>query len=586
MSEGALCAVAGPAGEDERPVDVTVISSVLDEEDNLVPLVERVMSVMSRYPGVEAWEYLLVDDASTDRSGAILDVLQARYPDRVRVFHHACRLGQKGCFMTGFTKARGRISILVDADLQVLPEELPRLLDVVLTGNVEMGCTYNDVRRGGKRRHPVSYLGNLVMKVLFFSPVRNAGANFLAVETRFVRGVRLVANDQRYLVPITMRRGLRHIAEVGCVFRRRAAGRSKYSYVRKLLSGVPEMLALKWRLMRGCYDQPPVELPRPVGEPIWTAVHRVGASTLAPRGSGPRDQEAAWVARDGTRVVAGAGWRRDPWDSKILGVSVGRITTAWSDGNRDQQRGRMTSLLAPLMADARAAGVALMSVRLPEAQVGLVHAVQAAGFRAIESYLTFRWTARPLLPLDPRIRAARPDDVEAVEDLASQALQDYRYLSDPRIPCARARETRRAWVREAFGGRAHGIYVSEDARGLAGFVLVRRTLASDEQTVGIVDLLAVSSARRGLGLGRALLEQALRHSIEQLGTTTIEIGTQAKNLPAVNLYIGAGFCLARSELSLHWVAEHAWRPRPSDGGGRAETEELAAPAARGRDGAP
>jgi hypothetical protein len=115
----------------------------------------------------------------------------------------------------------------------------------------------------------------MFMQWLFGSPVRDAGANFMAVETRYLRGVRLVENDQRYLLPIAMRRGLRRITEVGCVFELRAYGRSKYNYWKKILWGVPEMLLLKYRLMRRCYDLPLMEraTPRPTadthaGQPI------------------------------------------------------------------------------------------------------------------------------------------------------------------------------------------------------------------------------------------------------------------------------------------------------------------------------
>jgi dolichol-phosphate mannosyltransferase len=239
-------------------MELSVIIPIFEEEHTVEPLVERLVATLEAYPGVSQWEIIAVDDASGDATPRILARLQERFP-RLRVERHATRQGQKGCFMTGFTLARGRLAVLMDADLQVLPEEVPLLLDKALGEGYQMVCTYNDPRRGGKPRNLVSRLGNLFMKLLFRSPVQDAGANFMAVEVRFLKGVRLVENDQRYLLPIAMRRGLERIGEVGCRFMPRRFGRSKYSYLQKTLEGLPEMLRLKRRLRAGFYDRPPVE---------------------------------------------------------------------------------------------------------------------------------------------------------------------------------------------------------------------------------------------------------------------------------------------------------------------------------------
>jgi len=79
-----------------------------------------------------------------------------------------------------------------------------------------------------------------------------------------LRGVDLIANDQRYLLPIARRRGLTRIGEVGCLFGTRQHGKSKYNKWKKMLQGIPEMIALKRRLAAGFYDEPkpePIRIP-------------------------------------------------------------------------------------------------------------------------------------------------------------------------------------------------------------------------------------------------------------------------------------------------------------------------------------
>jgi undecaprenyl-phosphate 4-deoxy-4-formamido-L-arabinose transferase len=244
-------------------IDATIICSIHNEEGNIPELTERIYQTLTAWGGINGWEVLLIDDASSDNSWGEIQAAAQKYPGFFLGHQHPVRRGQKGCFMTGFHHAQGRVSVTMDADLQVLPEELPRILTPVLHQGYQVVCTYNDPLRDvyHKQRYDrsmVSFIGNIFMRLLFSSPVRDAGGNFLAVETRFVRDVQLLANDQRYLLPISMRRGATLITEVGCEFAPRKRGKSKYNLWKKALLGIPEMFQLKMRLLRGVYDHPPV----------------------------------------------------------------------------------------------------------------------------------------------------------------------------------------------------------------------------------------------------------------------------------------------------------------------------------------
>ena len=247
---------------DVEPIDVTIIFPVHNEEESLVALAERTIAVMEQYPSASSWEIIIVDDASTDGSLSVMIGLSENFPGYVRVARHTKQSGQKGCFMTGFAKARGWLSVVMDADLHVLPEELPRVLDKAILEGFEMVCTHSDRSRASDRRTFVSSTGNLFMKFIFSSPVRDAANKFTAVQTHYIRGVNLINGDQRYLLPICMRRGITKISDVGCLFGQRVYGRSKYNKWKKMLIGIPQMIALKIRLLSGYYDEPPVEAGR------------------------------------------------------------------------------------------------------------------------------------------------------------------------------------------------------------------------------------------------------------------------------------------------------------------------------------
>lgn len=232
---------------------VSIILSIYNEQHTIPELVRRIDHVMGKY-GHPDWECLAVDDASTDSSWEEIEKASHKYK-RLIPIRHFNRQGQKGCFMTGFEKAKGDILLLMDADLQVIPEEIPVVLDKIFIDKSDWVCTYNKISNGGKHRSIISGIGNIFMRLFFRTPVQDAGNNFVAFRKQFVKGVKLVRNDQRYLLPIALSRGLKRekIAEAAVIFDKRRFGRSKYSMLRKSLTGVIEMLALKFRILKGFY---------------------------------------------------------------------------------------------------------------------------------------------------------------------------------------------------------------------------------------------------------------------------------------------------------------------------------------------
>ncbi|MFS8639746.1 MAG: GNAT family N-acetyltransferase [Symbiobacteriaceae bacterium] len=89
--------------------------------------------------------------------------------------------------------------------------------------------------------------------------------------------------------------------------------------------------------------------------------------------------------------------------------------------------------------------------------------------------------------------------------------------------------------------------VVEDDNAVVGFAA-----AGDIEWNGRVHLwhLYVAPERRGLGIGRALVEQALAHA-RRLGARALYVETQNVNYPAIQFYRRLGFTLAGLDTSLY-----------------------------------
>ena len=259
----------------------------------------------------------------------------------------------------------------------------------------------------------------------------------------------------------------------------------------------------------------------------------------------------AWSMCRLNRLQALACWRFLPWDSQVLGCPSGSVGGLWAERVYAEQCHRLETVLKACTADAEAHGVRFLSTRLPEDGLAALHTVEAVGFRIIESFLTFSRKTAGEIPFDGgsdfHIRLAQLDEMETVASIAYRAFQSFHLRVDPQIPESRARHSRREWVRNGFKGRAEAIYVAETENRLVGFVLLRSK--TDTEKMGEIELIAVEPGFHGRGIGKALVARAVRYY--QGETSEIQVGTQAKNLQAIQLYTRIGFSIVCSELSFH-----------------------------------
>src|SRR5262249_33255177 len=134
----------GPGGV--RPMKVSVVVPVYNEEGNLPALLRRLTAVMDQRAA--PYELILVNDGSRDGSLAILQEWAGRRADRIRVLDLSHNVGQHQAILAGFRDVTGDVAVTLDADLQNPPEEIPKPLAKIEEGYDVVG----GVRQG--RRDP------------------------------------------------------------------------------------------------------------------------------------------------------------------------------------------------------------------------------------------------------------------------------------------------------------------------------------------------------------------------------------------------------------------------------------------------
>lgn len=108
-------------------VKLSIVMPVYNESRTVLAAIERVLVVDYPCPV----ELIVVDDGSSDRTRAILDELCAR---GVRLVRHVHNRGKGAAVRTGVTEATGTHMIILDADLEYSPGDIPAMLGPVLDG--------------------------------------------------------------------------------------------------------------------------------------------------------------------------------------------------------------------------------------------------------------------------------------------------------------------------------------------------------------------------------------------------------------------------------------------------------------------
>lgn len=108
---------------------LSVIIPVYNEENT----VEKVINVINAVDIDK--EIIVVNDASTDRTGEILENLKL---PNLKLFSHPRNLGKGAAFRSGLRQASGEVVIIQDADLEYDPKDYLRLVPPIISNQADM----------------------------------------------------------------------------------------------------------------------------------------------------------------------------------------------------------------------------------------------------------------------------------------------------------------------------------------------------------------------------------------------------------------------------------------------------------------
>lgn len=271
---------------------LSIVVPVLNEAESLRELHREIHTACEAHR--IDFELIFVDDGSTDESWTIIKDL-ANDDRRVASLRFRRNFGKAAALTAGLRMARGELCLMMDADLQDDPAEIPRMIEKLRGGF--------DVVNGWKKHrldpwHKVypSKVFNGLVGWLTGLKLHDHNCGLKLFRREVASEIKLYGELHRFIPVLAHARGFR-VTEVAVHHRPRKHGHSKYG-VRRFLRGFLDLLTVKF--LTG-FGQRPQHILGAVGlgffllgmcglvylSLLWTLMNVAGAIEPSPIGSRP-----------------------------------------------------------------------------------------------------------------------------------------------------------------------------------------------------------------------------------------------------------------------------------------------------------
>lgn len=204
---------------------ISVVVPAYNEEDIIGYIIQRITDTLTK--SEYSFEVIVIDDGSTDKTA-----INAKEAGG-RVFRHPYNIGNGAAIKTGIRNAQGEIIVMMDADGQHPPEDIPRLLEKIDPYDLVVGARTKE-SDSAIHRDIANTAYNLLASYVSGKRIEDLTSGFRAIKASTARGfVYLLPNQFSYpttLTLATLRTG-RSLAYVPIVSPKRV-GKSKIRLLR------------------------------------------------------------------------------------------------------------------------------------------------------------------------------------------------------------------------------------------------------------------------------------------------------------------------------------------------------------------
>lgn len=212
-------------------MNLSLIIPVYNEAENLPLLYDSIQQALT--PLNRTWEVIFVDDGSQDGSFDVLNSLVEKDTEHVRILSFRRNFGQTAAIAAGIDYSCGEIIVLMDADMQNDPADIPMLLAKLDEGYDLVSGWRKDRKDNRLTRTIPSNIANGLISWTTGVHLHDYGCTLKAYRRDVLEGFRLYGEMHRFIPVFAHAVGAR-ITEIPVRHRPRTFGKTKYGLERTI----------------------------------------------------------------------------------------------------------------------------------------------------------------------------------------------------------------------------------------------------------------------------------------------------------------------------------------------------------------
>ena len=256
-------------------------------------------------------------------------------------------------------------------------------------------------------------------------------------------------------------------------------------------------------------------------------------------------------------IIGVAIFERLKWDTEHFGINIGRINEiiAWEEEYRKELAVK-DEMLRFIENKCEKDKIACVYCRVGINDFSSIHSLESNGFRLIDVLTTFCFDFRrnktfqklsykkDSLLNEITTRPWKEKDLDELANIAGASYIYDRFHSDSMFPKEKSDELHEKWIVNCCNGLTDEVLVAASDDKPLGFITCKVN-----GSTGVIDMVGVAKDMQKRGIG-AMLVNAAREWFKNR-VDVVEVGTQNRNIPAMKLYINAGFMPVSSKLTFH-----------------------------------
>lgn len=219
---------------------ISVVIPVYNEENTLEGLTQRLIKVLSNLD--EEYEIIFINDGSEDKSGYVIRELNNKYSGIIKAVHFNRNFGKSHALKEGFNRAKGDIVYMIDADLQDLPEEIPKLLKEMKDKDLDAVSGWKESRQDSFSKRFLSKIFNYVMQKYSGVKIHDFNCGLKVFRKEAINNLILYGQMHRFILLLITEKGFK-VGEVKVAHQKRQFGESKYG-IERIYQGLLDFISI------------------------------------------------------------------------------------------------------------------------------------------------------------------------------------------------------------------------------------------------------------------------------------------------------------------------------------------------------